>query len=62
MISKFQQFVQIMVLMKHIILESLYVDPDSKLIKTLHEAYVNVTGDTVNKPQTMGGEHMLNQC
>lgn len=39
----------------HNIREALYVDPDSKLIKTLHEAYVNVTGDTVNKPQTMGG-------
>ena len=39
----------------HNIGEALYVDPDSKLIKTLHEAYVNVTGDTVNKPQTMGG-------
>ena len=39
----------------HNIGKALYVDPDSKLIKTLHEAYVNVTGDTVNKPQTMGG-------
>ena len=39
----------------HNIGEALYVDPDSKLIQTLHEAYVNVTGDTVNQPQTMGG-------
>ncbi|MBS5588168.1 MAG: dipeptidase PepV [[Clostridium] spiroforme] len=39
----------------HNIGEALYVDPDSKLIQTLHKAYVNVTGDTVNQPQTMGG-------
>lgn len=39
----------------HNIGEALYVDPYSKLIQTLHEAYVNVTGDTVNQPQTMGG-------
>lgn len=39
----------------HNIGEALYVDPDSKLIQTLHKAYVNVTGNTVNQPQTMGG-------
>ena len=33
----------------------LYIDPNSKLITNLHEAYVSVTGDTVNKPQAIGG-------
>lgn len=35
--------------------KALYIDPNSKLITNLHEAYVSVTGDTVNKPQAIGG-------
>ena len=35
--------------------EPLFFAPDSTLIKTLVDAYVTVTGDTVNKPITMGG-------
>ena len=32
-----------------------YIYPDSNLINNLHTAYVNVTGDTINKPQAIGG-------
>lgn len=39
----------------HDIGQALYVDPNSELITKLHEAYVNVTNDNINKPQTMGG-------
>lgn len=39
----------------HTIGEALYIDPESELIQNLHNAYVKVTGDTINKPQTMGG-------
>ena len=35
--------------------EPLYYPTDSPLISLLYEAYVEVTGDTVNKPETMGG-------
>ena len=35
--------------------KALYIDPDSDLITNLHSAYVNVTGDNVNKPQAIGG-------
>ena len=35
--------------------EPLYYPIDSPLISLLTEAYVEVTGDTVNKPETMGG-------
>jgi len=35
--------------------KALYVDPESELIQKLHNAYVEFTGDTVNKPQTIGG-------
>ena len=33
----------------------LFVDPNSDLIKALYDTYVEVTGDTENKPMTMGG-------
>lgn len=32
-----------------------YVSPDDELVKKLYEAYVKHTGDTVNKPFTVGG-------
>ncbi len=32
-----------------------YVSQDSELVKSLMKAYVDVTGDTVNKPITIGG-------
>lgn len=35
--------------------DALYVDPTSKLVTSLHQAYVEVTGDTTSKPQTIGG-------
>lgn len=34
---------------------SLYNDPDSPLVKGLHQAYVDATGDTENMPFTIGG-------
>ncbi len=34
---------------------SLYNDPESPLVKGLHQAYVDATGDTENKPFTIGG-------
>ncbi|SEJ27286.1 succinyl-diaminopimelate desuccinylase [Kandleria vitulina] len=34
---------------------SLYVDPESELIKKLHAAYVDVTNDHEHGPQAMGG-------
>lgn len=40
----------------HNIGKALYIDPDSDLINNLHTAYVNVTGDTINKPQAIGGD------
>jgi len=33
----------------------LFVDPNSDLVRVLSEVYVDVTGDTVNQPATMGG-------
>ena len=36
-------------------LEPLFFPEDSPLVSLLYEAYVEVTGDTVNKPETMGG-------
>lgn len=33
----------------------LYFDPESKMIQTLYNAYVEESGDTVNKPMTIGG-------
>ncbi len=33
----------------------LFVAPDSPLVKILSEVYVDITGDTVNQPATMGG-------
>lgn len=33
----------------------LFFDPESKLVKTLHEAYIKITGDTEHKPFVMGG-------
>lgn len=35
--------------------EPLFYPPDSPLVKSLHEAYVTVTGDTENKPMVIGG-------
>ena len=32
-----------------------YIDPNSNLVKKLHEAYVEVTGDKVNSIMTIGG-------
>lgn len=39
----------------HNIGKALYIDPNSELINNLHAAYVSVTGDTINKPQAIGG-------
>ena len=33
----------------------LFFPPDSPMVKALHQAYVDVTGDTVNQPQVIGG-------
>lgn len=33
----------------------LYIDPNSSLITSLHQAYVDVTGDHQRKPQAIGG-------
>ena len=33
----------------------LYFDPNSKMIQTLYKAYAEESGDTVNKPMTIGG-------
>ncbi len=35
--------------------ESLYNDPESPLVKGLYDAYVKATGDSENKPFTIGG-------
>ena len=35
--------------------KALYIDPQSELVQTLHNAYVEFTGDTINQPQTIGG-------
>lgn len=35
--------------------KALYIDPDSELVTKLHNAYVEFTGDTEHKPQTIGG-------
>lgn len=32
-----------------------YVDPDSNLVQTLYNVYKDISGDTVNKPFTIGG-------
>lgn len=34
---------------------SLFIDPESPLVQKLYEAYVKGSGDTVNKPYTIGG-------
>ena len=34
---------------------SLFIDPESPLVRKLYEAYVKGTGDTVNRPVTIGG-------
>ena len=39
----------------HDIGKALYIDPKSKLVSTLHQAYVDVSGDTNSKPQAIGG-------
>lgn len=35
--------------------DALYIDPESDFIQTLHNAYVEFTGDHVHKPQSIGG-------
>ena len=35
--------------------EPLFFSPESSLVKKLHKAYVDVTGDTKNRPQVIGG-------
>lgn len=40
---------------KHELGKALFIDPESELVQSLHNAYVEFTGDTVNKPQTIGG-------
>ncbi len=35
--------------------EPLFFDPNSKLVTTLYDAYVKITGDTEHKPFVMGG-------
>lgn len=44
--------------------DALYVNPDSELIKKLHQAYVDMTHDHEHKPQAIGGgtyaKHMKN--
>lgn len=35
--------------------KALYIDPESELITKLHNAYVEFTGDHINKPQSIGG-------
>ncbi len=40
---------------QHHLGKALYVDPNSELIQTLHNAYVEFTGDHEHKPQAIGG-------
>lgn len=35
--------------------KALYIDPESELVQSLHNAYVEFTGDHVHKPQAIGG-------
>ena len=35
--------------------KALFIDPESELVQTLHNAYVEFTGDHEHKPQTIGG-------
>ena len=35
--------------------QGLYFEPESELVSKLYNAYVEISGDTVNKPMTMGG-------
>lgn len=35
--------------------KALFINPESELVQTLHNAYVEFTGDHENKPQTIGG-------
>lgn len=39
----------------HALGKALYIDPQSELVQSLHNAYVEFTGDTENKPQAIGG-------
>ncbi len=39
----------------HQSIKALYVDPNSDLIQSLHNAYVEFTGDHIHKPQAIGG-------
>ncbi len=51
---------------QHFAGKALFVDPQSELITTLHEAYVSLSGDVNAKPMTMGGgtyaKTMPNNC
>jgi len=40
----------------------LYFDPNEKFIQALYETYVRETGDTVNKPMTIGGGTYAKEC
>ena len=39
----------------HSYTQGLYFDPESHFVQTLYNAYVEITGDNVHKPETMGG-------
>ena len=39
----------------HVLGKALFVDPQSELVQTLHNAYVEFTDDHENQPQTIGG-------
>jgi len=40
---------------EHHLGKALYIDPESALVKALHNSYVEFTGDYENKPQCIGG-------
>jgi len=35
--------------------KGIYLDQESELIRTLHKAYIDITGDTATKPRAIGG-------
>lgn len=39
----------------HTLKEAIYMEQDSYLVKTLMQCYIDITGDTQNKPFTIGG-------
>lgn len=40
---------------KHDMGKALYIDPESELVQSLHNAYVELTGDHTHQPQAIGG-------